>query len=171
MAVGLDLYPDNRQHAFYGAFGVLCVIVLSLFRPSVFGTLMPLTWLPLAGVFLWPRKAEPILSLCLIFILGFVHDMAAGYAIGMSSALYIFVYGLSRSRFDFEVINFLTAWFRFLRTMGITVFAVLVLLFLLRRHFPISDVLFEALGAIVFFPVFYMMRRIIRRTVVSAVGE
>lgn len=162
MNLQAETYADNIPHALFGFIITLALIIFGLINLRFFGVSISLIWLPLMGVFLWPRFAAPVISVILIFIAGILQDILNAQSTGFSSILFLLVYVFLRPRLDFEDLGLATLWTRFGGVVALTIG--LILLFkVFGNSVSISNFPLQVLVTLLTFPIFLSLRTILRR--------
>ena len=113
MALDSSSVYRARGNAIQGGLFAFFLLIFALlsFRAGRFEA--SLTLVPLAGVYLWPRKATSALSTVFIFLLGFSVDVFSGGPIGLSAFLYLFLYGVFRPDLKGREKGLYTTWSSF----------------------------------------------------------
>ena len=79
----------SRGLAFSGIAAVFVLMVFSLLSINIAGYHIALSYLPLAGVFLWPRLANPMISIIGICALGGLADLLGETPLGFWAFVYL----------------------------------------------------------------------------------
>lgn len=94
---------------------------LSVTGLNLFGVQFGFGFIPLLVLAIWPRRANGILSIVLVFFAGLFTDWAAGGIIGQSALLFVLIWGVLRPELrssPFSPINMIVIW---LATCGLAV--------------------------------------------------
>lgn len=160
MNLQAESYADNTLHAVFGFLITIILSIVGLLSFHISKVDISLIWLPLMGVYLWPRFAAPIISVVLIFIAGLLHDILNAQSLGFTSILFLLVYIFLRPRLSFENSGRSSLWLRFGAVIGLTIF--LILLFkLLGSNISISNFPMQILVTLLLFPVFLGVRNML----------
>lgn len=161
-------HPDALPLSFQGAGFTLCLIMISGLHFNLGQSVLSLAWLPLIGVFLWPRWAHPVLTPILIAILGLFSDLLLGRFLGLSSLLYLSLYWTAKPREREFQLTLFRGWLEFCL---IATLLIAIIFYLLGRTLDLA-VSWRALTEQVvvtaaLFPAIYGLRALLRKWIVD----
>ncbi|MGB0908510.1 MAG: hypothetical protein ACPGVT_13560 [Maricaulaceae bacterium] len=164
MFVDSSSTPRTRGRAIQGAIIMLILILCSTLSFKIAGQNLVFTAIPAIGVFLWPRGADPFLSVLSLFILGVIHDTVSFGIIGFWALIYLLYFIIfrpdGRSRED----GFLNRWGKFwlLIIFGGALMALLGVMFM-KTGSDLKSLFIMQLVAAVLFPLIYFLGLIYKR--------
>lgn len=156
--------PRTRGRALRGLVVALVLIAASTLSLNVYGLNLTFTAIPIIAVFLWPRGADPSLSVICLFLCGIVHDMVSFGLIGFWPLLYLLYFIIFRpdGRRKEE-----TFWVRWGKLLLIAVFGGCVIWLVgtfVMQIPPDLKSLAIMQGVVVFlFPIIYLLGRLYMR--------
>ncbi len=134
----------------------LLLVLFSLIPFTIPG--LPLVTLagPMVAVFYWAVYRPDLLPAVAVFAIGFVADVLGGTPIGVSSLVYLFVYGAALSqRRALLGKPFVLAWMALLVIgLGAATIAWLLNSILLSALVPLRPLFFQTIATVVLFPCF-----------------
>lgn len=159
----------SRSYAVQGALFTLSLIPLALIDLHIFSTTLSFIFVPLIGIYLWPRGAATSLSYILIFLCGLIMDLASGGPIGIWPLLYLLTFGILRPDARRREISLQPLWLGFISWMAVLVIFVIILngLFMPEKM-QLRVLILQACVVCLLFPFIYSVRQFIRNFVVSS---
>lgn len=161
-------HPDDFMIAVQGTVFTFILIIFSALSIHFSQIIMPLGWLSLTGIFLWPRWSHTYLTPILIAVLGLVADLLLGRFLGLSSFIFLVFFWLVKPTQREESLNLFRSWLEFSFASVIILF---VSLFIIGRVVDLSvgwlDLSWQILAVIGVFPVVYAVRAIFRRWLIN----
>jgi len=161
-------HPDALTLSLQGGAFTLFLIVMSGLNLVLGESVISLVWLPLIGVFLWPRWSHLSLSPILIALLGLFADLLLGRILGISSLLFLILYWIAKPREREFQLRLFKAWFEF------SLIACLLLVsgfYILGRTLDLAAswraVTEQLVVTIAFFPVIFGLRGLIRKWIID----
>jgi hypothetical protein len=158
--------PKARRLAFSAFTVTLLFCLIGQLNITLSEVTWPLTFLPCIGIFLWPKGANAALSLCLIFLLGLLHDQASFGPVGFWPLIWICFFLFYRPDARSRQNELGALWLRFTFWILIIVgIHILVGLVVTRLEPRTAFVLIAALTVVVLFPAIWILRKFIIRLV------
>ena len=111
------LQPFARGGLLVGSLLMLILVLVSVSSFNVFNTVVNFIYLPLIGIYIWPRTDKIILSICIIFIFGLILDIVSSGPLGLWSLIFLINFALFKPHMRLKSLVFKTAffsWFSFL---------------------------------------------------------
>lgn len=144
-----------------GAFGFV-LLVLALLSLRVGPIDVALTFVPLAGIFMWPQNAAIVMSVCLIFLLGLGLDILSGGPVGLWAFLYLALFGIFRPDLRPMYTGLYPAFLTYLVWIATTLLAIVFVatVFIPGKTLWIALIL-QAIMALVLFPPIYFTNQFI----------
>ncbi len=165
----MDAFLPNksRSHAFQAGLALLFAVLFASMTFSVLDRPVSFVFSPFIVLFLWPGKADPALSYFLIFLCGIFLDVLTGSPIGGWALIYLPFFILTQTLISRGDIGFGEQWFGFLMAMG--AFAAFFFAAKLIRSLDMNflALLRHASATILFFPVVYYLKNVLRKYLVS----
>lgn len=161
-------HPDALPLSFQGAAFTCFLIIMSALNLAIAQSVISLVWLPLIGVFLWPRWSHPALSVVFIALLGLFADLLLGRILGISSLLYLVLYWTAKPREREFQLGLFKGWLEF------SLIACLLLVigfYILGRTLDLAAswraITEQLVVTIAFFPVIFALRVLVRRWIID----
>lgn len=168
MATFFSSSTSSKGQTAQAIFMLFVLTVLGALHINIFGKSVALSFIPLIGICLWPRHANPILSVIAIFILGVVFDFITNEALGFRTMIYLAVFAIFRPDKRLKAHIFGTAFAQWLGVIVIAILFVYLIGWIGRGTKPnLMTLVFQVLLATVFFPIIYLLRHLIRYTFVD----
>lgn len=162
MSFQFDTYPNNPVHALYGSLSLCIFMAIPLIGRLFFWPVLPLLWIPLITIFLWPRQADRTLSILLLFALGILYDTFTGVSFGLSSFSFLCIYMFSQSQFGVLDMSFALVWWHFIQVMVLFMVIIILILYTFYQSWMFTSVLAHGSMVIFLFPLFYTGQSLIR---------
>lgn len=148
-----------RGYALQGGAFTAFLLVFALLTFRIGQLEAALIFVPLAGVYLWPRNATSALSAILIFGLGLAVDVLSGGPVGLWAFLYLSLFGVFRPDLRGTEKGLYTAWSSFC----IWVLLVIALTWLIGAVFVSGrtdwmSLVTQGSVAVILFPLVYVLR-------------
>jgi len=161
-------HPDDLLIAIQGAVFALSIVILSALSIKISSIIVPLGWISLAGIFLWPRWSHNYLTPIFIAIIGLIADLLIGRFIGLSSLIFLIFFWLVKPTQREERLSLLSSWLEF---------SIISTLVLFLSYFVIGRVVDVAVGwgslteqvllMVAVFPVIFLIRGLIRQWLID----
>jgi len=143
--------------------------ILGALHVTVLGQTISLSFLPLAGICLWPRNSNPIISIVAIFILGILLDVFTHQILGFRTLIYLTIFTIFRPDTRLKQHIFGTAFLQWILTILIGLGLFYLLAWLGRGTKPqLVSLWYQGLLALALFPLIYLGRYIFRFILVDA---
>lgn len=161
-------HPDDVKIAFQGAAFTLFLIIISAVSFKLHQSVVPLGWLSLVGVFLWPRWSHAYLTPILIAVLGFISDLLLGRFLGLSSLIFLTFFWLVKPTQREDALNLLKSWLEFSIVATIILF---VSFFIIGRVVDVTvgwlSLTRQILLILAVFPIVFALRAGLRRWLID----
>lgn len=129
---------------------------------------MPLGWLSLIGVFLWPRWSHAYLTPILIAVLGLISDLLLGRFLGLSSFIFLVFFWLVKPTQREERLSLMRGWLEFAFTSVVILF---FSFFIIGRvvDVPVGwlSLSRQILVVLAVFPIIFALRALFRRWIID----
>jgi len=156
------LYSSSSGRRGQTSSAIVIVFVLTIFgalNVNILGRSIALSYVPLIGVCLWPRYANPVISITALFFLGLLSDFMTNEALGFHTLVYLTVFAVFRPDRRLKQHIFGTALARWLGTILVALLLVYALGWISRGVRPhVTTLLYQALLATTAFPIVYLCR-------------
>ena len=111
----LDVQAPQRKifPALSAALALCLASAISIAGMNLFGVWMSFGFLPLLVLSMWPRQANTLISLGLVFFLGLFTDWAGGAVLGQWALIFVLVWGFMRPEMresPYSPLRFFLAW-------------------------------------------------------------
>ena len=144
-----------------GVLLLLILTILSVLSVNIFGRKVSLVFLPLIAVLLWPRIDSSIVSIVFILLFGLLLDLLSAGPLGLWSLIFLSVFVLIRPHRRLKAQTFITAFRLWLGVLAFAFVAAYLLgWFAMSSRPDFWALLYQALAAIVLFPVVYGVRHV-----------
>lgn len=150
-----------------GTLLLVILTVLSVLSVNIIGRKVSFVFLPLIAIFLWPRIDTPIISIISILLLGFLLDILSAGPLGLWPLIFLSVFTLFRPDKRLKRYRFWSAFRKWIAVLTLAVVAAYLLgWFAMGRRPEIWALIYQAIAAVVLFPVVYGLRHL-GRTLLS----
>jgi len=167
MDVRFNDLADSLPQAFYGFVILLSLMILGLINVRLGPLNIMFLWLPLFGLFLWPRHAAPLLSLVLVFIAGLIQDILNAQPLGFSALIFVFTFTIFRNRLPRKDMKTLNVWKNYGQlTLGVSL-GLVILNGLIQNTVVMYSTVLHVLITIVIFPVYMAIWQFMRRLIIA----
>ena len=154
----------SRGLAMSGLLSMLVLTVLSLISVNVFSYNIAFGFLPLTGVYLWPRLSDPILSVFGLYVLGVLADLIGETPIGFWAFTYLTYFIIFRPDRHETTSGLFGQWFGFIvATLAVSFFMFVVSFLFVKQPINLLDLVFAWLPVIAVFPLIFWSIRAIGR--------
>jgi len=154
----------TRGRALQGGIVTLILIGISTLSFKAFGHNFVFTAIPIITVFLWPRGADPSLSVICLFFVGLVHDMLSFGLAGFWPLLYLFYFIIFRPDRHRKNEAFWLLWGKYLMFMILGFFLIWALGSLFMQRTPdLKTLITMLLISVVLFPVVFLAGKLYKR--------
>jgi len=151
---------QSLSRAFQGFVVGIILIYAALINIDFGGFHVGFVFLPVAAIFLWPRKASHSWSLIFIFMLGFFHDIISAGPLGVWAICYLGLFVLLGGGVS-QKIGHSRAYGGFALSVGLVMVLTIILGRIATGHWPGWVGLFvNALSAILLFPLIFWLRNL-----------
>ena len=161
-------HPDDVPIAFQGAAFTLILIIISALSFKTVQLVVPLGWLSLIGVFLWPRWSHAYLTPILIAVLGLISDLLLGRFLGLSSFIFLVFFWLVKPTQREERLSLMRGWLEFAFTSVVILF---FSFFIIGRvvDVPVGwlSLSRQILVVLAVFPIIFALRALFRRWIID----
>ena len=161
-------HPDDVPIAFQGAAFTLILIIVSALSLKVLHAAVPLGWLSLIGVFLWPRWSHAYLTPILIVLLGFMSDLLLGRFLGLSSLIFLVFFWLVKPTQREKRLSLVRGWIEFAFTCALILW---LSFFIIGRVVDVSvgwvSLSRQILVIVAMFPIVFLLRGFIRKWLID----
>ena len=161
-------HPDDVQIAFQGAAFTLFLIIISTVSFKVYQRVVPLGWLSLVGVFLWPRWSHAYMTPILIAVLGLISDLLLGRFLGLSSLIFLTFFWLVKPTQREKSLSLLKSWLEFSLVSTVILSASF---FIIGRVVDVtvgwSSLIGQILMILAVFPIIFALRTGLRRWLID----
>lgn len=161
MNMQAESYADSFSHAFFGFLITVALILFGLMTLRFPGVTLSFIWVPLMGVYLWPRFATPLASVFFVFAAGLIQDILNGQPAGFSSVMFLMIFVIFRPKLDFDRLGMTALWLRFGGVMIVSILAFFILR-LLGSGVSVINAIMDGIIAFVLFPIFVGLRTVLR---------
>ena len=161
-------HPDDFSIALQGAGFTFLIVLISALSVKISSTVIPLGWISLCAIFLWPRWSHVYLTPIYIAILGLIADLLIGRFLGLTSLIFLVFFWLVKPTQREDRLRFLRSWLEF---------SFISIIILFSSFFIIGRVVDVAVGwvsltqqitlMIGVFPIIYLFRSIIRQWLID----
>ncbi|WP_371398336.1 hypothetical protein [Fretibacter rubidus] len=162
----VDKISDQRSRglALSGIASVLVLTVLSLLSVNILTYHIGLSFLPLAGLYLWPRLANPMLSVLGLFALGCLADMLGETPLGFWPFVYLVYFMVFRPDTRETSSSLMELWLGFLVAVIVAALTMLVASFIfIGQPIKLTSLIFGWAPVLSLFPLVYLGLRAIGR--------
>ncbi len=158
----------SRGYAMQGGLFVLSLMPLALITLHIFGAAFSFLFVPLIGVYLWPRHADMGLSYIIVFCLGLCFDFASDGPLGFWPLINLITLSVLRPDTRTRDIDFWLLWTGFV-IWGSFIGFVLILAhkLLAGSGLWVGVLIIQLLTVFLMFPVIYYIRQLIRQMVID----
>lgn len=154
----------SRGLAMSGLLSVLILTILSLTSVNVLSYHISFGFLPLVGVYLWPRLSDPMFSVLGLFVLGVLADLFGETPLGFWAFTYLTHFIVFRPDRRETSAGLLSQWMGFVVAALVASFVMIaVSAVFIRQRVNMFDLLLAWLPIIVVFPLVYWSLRAIGR--------
>ncbi len=154
----------SRSLSLQGFLFTLALIVMSLVDIRFAGLNLSFMWLPLIGVFLWPRGAETSSSAGLLLIAGLLFDIISDGAIGVWPIIFLVTLLILRPNKRSRNVTFISLWTGFFIWASALLLAICaVQLVFMKVPFSILDLVTQWLPTLLIFPAVFWVARTSRQ--------
>ena len=151
---------------------ILILLVLTFIgglNLNIFGYSISLHLVPLIGICLWPRRANPVYSIIAIFILGLLLDLLTTETLGGRTLIYLVVFSIFRPDKRIKEHVFWPALAQWLVSVLLVLFLIYFFGWMSRGTRPeVLLLIYQAMLATAFFPVVYIVRYMMRYFLVDS---
>lgn len=168
MAIFSSSSTGSRGQTVQAIFMLLVLTILGALHLNVFGKTVALNFLPLIGICLWPRRANPVISIIAIFILGILFDFMTNEALGLRTMIYILVFAIFRPDKRLKTHIFGTAFAQWIGAIAMAILLIYLLGWIGRGTKPnLISLSYQALLATALFPLVYLGRHLLKYILVD----
>lgn len=144
-----------------GAVFLLFLVFISVLNVNIGGRTIAFIFLPLMGVCLWPRTDKTIQSILVIFLMGLFLDLLSAGPLGLWALIFLTVFGVFRPHMRSKPHNFRSAFTLWIMALIIAFIASFLLgWFALGSRPEFTVLVYQALAALVLFPLIYAIRHL-----------
>ena len=148
---------------------LLVLTILGALHVNILGQTISLSFLPLAGICLWPRNSNPLVSIIAIFIFGILLDVFTHQILGFRTLIYLTIFAIFRPDSRLKQHIFGTAFMQWVLTILVGFSLFYLLAWIGRGTKPyLMTLWYQGLLALALFPLIYLGRYILRFILVDA---
>ena len=163
MVMRSSIQIGARGGTWKGVLLLLVLTALSQLSINIFERNVSFIFLPLIAVFLWPRIGNPIASIIVILLFGLLLDILSAGPLGLWSLIFLSIFAFIRPHRRIKPQSFSEAFRYWFLVLGFAVIAAYLLGWFAMNYRPdIWSLLYQAVAAIVLFPVVYGARHFAR---------
>lgn len=150
-----------RGTTWRAALTMLALTIIGVLHVNILGRSIALSFLPIIGVCLWPRYANPVVSIVLLLAYGLIFDLLTFYPLGLTSLIYLTLFAVFRPDLRIKPYDFSSAFIRWCGALILGMVMAYFLGWLARSTRPdMLTILFQAFIATALFPIIYALRNL-----------
>lgn len=163
-----DITPIKaRIIALQAGLALLVLVILANGTLNFFGFAVPFLFVPLIVIYFWPQGSDPSLTYFLLFLVGLVHDFLSGGSPGIWSLIFLLGLVITRPYLSGKEIGLSLFWFGFTVWMGVLAVLFLLLDYWGQDHIAFGNIILQITTAILLFPLLYVVRYLLKSTLVG----
>ena len=158
------LQPFARGGLLVGSLLMLILVLVSVSSFNAFNTLINFIYLPLIGIYTWPRTDKIILSICIIFIFGLILDIVSSGPLGLWSLIFLINFAVFKPHMRLKSLVFKTAffsWFSFLFFSSILLY--FFVWFSIEIPPRLMPLIIQSIVATCLFPLVFGLRHLLKK--------
>ncbi len=156
----------SRSLALQGALFTAALVVFSFIDLRFAGITLSFLWLPLIGVYLWPRGSETSSSTVLLMLTGLFFDVVSDGMIGVWALIFLATFLIVRPNKRSRNTSFSSLWIGFVTWTVILVLGIWAIqAIFIKVNFSVLSVFLQWGPVLLAFPVVYWLSQFARRIV------
>lgn len=171
MVMRSSAQSTSKGGTWKGVLLLLLLTTLSVLSMDILGRKVSFIFLPLMGVFLWPRIERPIASIIFILLFGLLLDLVSAGPLGLWSLVFLTVFAIVAPDRRVAPQTFISAFRLWFVVLLLALAATYCLgWFAIGSRPDLWALFYQAVAAIVLFPFVYGLRHFARNLVSDRSG-